>query len=288
MRKKGAELVFLGELPDGEEVIDFYHAAGHLDTALAAAYGDTHPKRRAQFEKQRHVLLEDYKGVEKPMIRSLVHLRDTYPRRKKIARELKYFRRNRHRMRYAALKEQGLPIGSGVTEAACKTLSNATHEEVRNAMGRARRPSVSPFYPSALSCRAIASSEPGPCSHIPTRRRLRLSTMSCRYAVGNDRCQYESYTQIILIRSPRVAEHDVLRAFPEHELSKRLQLIEAFDDREKMIAGEPPHLAREQRAPVSEQNLRFAEAAGVKQDIPARGMARVVLEWQLRIELSDA
>ena len=37
MRKKGAELVFLGELP-GEEVIDFYHAAGHLDTALA--YGE--------------------------------------------------------------------------------------------------------------------------------------------------------------------------------------------------------------------------------------------------------
>ena len=129
---QGAELVFLpGELPDGEEVIDFYHAAGHLDTALAAAYGDTHPKRRAQFEKQRHVLLEDYKGVEK-VIRSLVHLRDTYPRRKKIARELKYFRRNRHRMRYAALKEQGLPIGSGVTEAACKTL--ATQRMKRSGM----------------------------------------------------------------------------------------------------------------------------------------------------------
>ena len=110
-----------GELPDGEEVIDFYHAAGHLDTALAVAYGDTHPKRSAQFKKLRHVLVEDDKGVEK-VIRSLVHLRDTYPRRKKIARELKYFRRNRHRMRYAVLKKQGLPIGSGVTEAACKTL----------------------------------------------------------------------------------------------------------------------------------------------------------------------
>ena len=48
-----------GELPDGEEVIDFYHAAGHLNTALAAAYGDTHPKRSAQFEKLRHVLVED-------------------------------------------------------------------------------------------------------------------------------------------------------------------------------------------------------------------------------------
>ena len=111
-----------GELPDGEEVIDFYHAAGHLDTALAVAYGDTHPKRSAQFKKLRHVLLEDDKGVEK-VIRSLVHLRDTYPRRKKIARELKFFRRNRHRMRYAVLKKQRLPIGSGVTEAACKTLA---------------------------------------------------------------------------------------------------------------------------------------------------------------------
>ena len=92
--------------------------------------------------KQRHVLLEDYKGVEK-VIRSLVHLRDTYPRRKKIARELKYFRRNRHRMRYTALKEQGLPIGSGVTGGSVQDSSNATHEEVRNAMGRARRPSHS-------------------------------------------------------------------------------------------------------------------------------------------------
>ena len=76
----------------------FYHAAGHLDTALAAAYGDTHPKRRAQFEKQRHVLLEDYKGVEK-VIRSLVHLRDSRIRAE--ARELKYFRRNRSALRGA-------------------------------------------------------------------------------------------------------------------------------------------------------------------------------------------
>ena len=40
-----------GELPDGEEVFDFYHAAGHLDTALAVAYGDTHPKRVPKWRK---------------------------------------------------------------------------------------------------------------------------------------------------------------------------------------------------------------------------------------------
>ena len=124
---------------------------------------DTHPKRRAQFEKQRHVLLEDYKGVEK-VIRSLVHLRDTYPRRKKIARELKYFRRNRHRMRYAALKEQGLPIGSGVTEAACKTL--ATQRMKRSgAMGRARRPSHSILPRSRAEQSLRASLDPARTYH---------------------------------------------------------------------------------------------------------------------------
>ena len=35
---------------------------------------------------------------------------------------LGYFRRNRQRMDYAEAAQRGLPIGSGVVEAACKTL----------------------------------------------------------------------------------------------------------------------------------------------------------------------
>ena len=123
-----------GELPDGEEVIDFYHAAGHLDTALAVAYGDTHPKRSAQFKKLRHVLLEDDKGVEK-VIRSLVHLRDTYPRRKKIARELKYLSPQSasnalRRAQETTSAHRFRSHGGSVQDS-----SNATLEEVRNAMG---------------------------------------------------------------------------------------------------------------------------------------------------------
>ncbi len=109
------------ELPAGVEVVDFYHAAEQLDTALKAAYGETNPKGRAQFRKLRHLLLEEDRGVEN-VIRSLAYLRRRYRRRRKIARVLRYFRSHRHRMRYAELRSQDLPIGSGVVEAACKTL----------------------------------------------------------------------------------------------------------------------------------------------------------------------
>ena len=113
---------FLGQdLPDGEECLDFFHAAEHLDNALISAYGETAPKRRSQFEKLRVILRDEIDGVE-TVIRALAYLRKKHPRRKTIKKELTYFRRNRHRMRYAELKARSLPIGSGVVEAACKTL----------------------------------------------------------------------------------------------------------------------------------------------------------------------
>lgn len=108
-------------VPDGEERVDFYHAVEQLKAAFDAAYGETSAKGRAQFKKNRHVLLEDVDGVEK-VIRALVHLRSRHPRRKRIGEVLGYFRRSRHRMDYAAAALCGLPIGSGVVEAACKTL----------------------------------------------------------------------------------------------------------------------------------------------------------------------
>jgi len=105
----------------GYEVVDFFHVCEHLDDALVAAYGETNRKRYAQFEKLKTILKEESGGVEK-VIRSLVYLRDKHPRREKLAKELKYFRRNRHRMDYAGMIEKKLPIGTGVVEAACKTL----------------------------------------------------------------------------------------------------------------------------------------------------------------------
>jgi hypothetical protein len=108
-------------LPVGEALVDFYHATEHLHGALGAAYGETSAACQAQFEKLRRLLRDDPKGVEK-VIRSLRYLCIRSPRRKKIRTALGYFRQHRQRMRYAQAQAKGLPIGSGVVEAACKTV----------------------------------------------------------------------------------------------------------------------------------------------------------------------
>jgi hypothetical protein len=113
------------------DVVDFYHGAEQLHDALEVAYGKKSPQCTAQFEKLRHILREEDDGVEK-VIRALVYQRDRHPRRKVLLRVLKYFRRNRHRMHYAKWAAEGLPIGSGVVEAACKTL--ATQRMKRSGM----------------------------------------------------------------------------------------------------------------------------------------------------------
>ena len=52
----------------------------------------------------------------------MTYLRKKHPGSKRVETELAYFRKHRHRMRYQRFADEGLPIGSGVVEAACKTL----------------------------------------------------------------------------------------------------------------------------------------------------------------------
>jgi hypothetical protein len=108
-------------LPVGEEVLDFYHAATHLGDALGAAYGEGTLQSQERMETLREVLRDAPGGVD-TVIGALCRLRTRYPRRQAMHKALSYFREHRHRMRYGALRAQHLPIGSGVVEAACKTL----------------------------------------------------------------------------------------------------------------------------------------------------------------------
>lgn len=110
-----------GALPESTEVVDFFHAIEHLTTALASVYGEGTTACHAHAERLRGLLLEDALGVEK-VIQALARQKKAHPQNKTLTTELAYFRKNRHRMRYAGYRYLNLPVGSGVVEAACKTL----------------------------------------------------------------------------------------------------------------------------------------------------------------------
>jgi hypothetical protein len=112
---------YTATLPPGPEILDFFHATEHLGAAIAAVHGDGTLATRHTFEFLRERLLMEDRGVQ-AVIAALVRLQRKHPRLTKIAKVLAYFRKNKHRMRYAEWKRDGFMIGSGVVEAACKTL----------------------------------------------------------------------------------------------------------------------------------------------------------------------
>src|SRR5215213_5961797 len=79
-------------------------------------------------------------------------------------------------------------------------------------------------------------------------------------------------------------EDDFLRAFPQDAASHLAKLLRAFDDREEVVSGELAHLAGEHRASVRKQNLRFTEAARIKQDLAWCWMTRVILQRHSKVE----
>jgi len=84
-------------------------------------HGDGTFETRHKFEYLRERLLTEDNGAQ-AVISALAYLRRKHPRIKAVAQVLRYFRKNRAKMRYAEWKRQGFMIGSGVVEAACKTL----------------------------------------------------------------------------------------------------------------------------------------------------------------------
>jgi hypothetical protein len=104
-------------------IVDFYHAAEHLKQACDAIWGAESVQSKAEFARLRTLLKEDDKGVDKVIDRLRYRASRTRGRqRERLEKELTYFRNQRSRMRYAQYRRDNLPIGSGIVEAACKTL----------------------------------------------------------------------------------------------------------------------------------------------------------------------
>jgi hypothetical protein len=113
---------FLGPHID-EQVLDFYHASQYLARA-AAAICKHEQERERWLDEQCHNLKHKHHAAQR-ILRELEQAAATKmkPDHKKDLQDcITYFGNHLHQMRYARYVENAIPIGSGVTEAACKTL----------------------------------------------------------------------------------------------------------------------------------------------------------------------
>lgn len=113
---------------DAVKIVDHGHACEHLRAAMAAFYGEKNVEGRAEYERLRVILRDQEGGVDVVIAELSRFVRKlggklSKRRRKLLKKELKYFKNQRDRMDYADYQARGLPIGSGVVEAACKTLA---------------------------------------------------------------------------------------------------------------------------------------------------------------------
>ena len=109
---------FRRKYPEAIHVVDFYHVCEHLSKLSELLFRDV-SEAQTWYKKYRTILKEDRKGAAK-LLRAVRYRRSITKRNPEIEAELKYLQHNRARMNYFEFRQKGLPIGSGVVEAACK------------------------------------------------------------------------------------------------------------------------------------------------------------------------
>jgi hypothetical protein len=112
-----------GERLEWQRVVDFYHAALYIQQLAEALFGETKQGRRWARRMRRRLKEKD--GVKR-VLQSATYHRQTCKLKGRRAKSFRtayaYLRRNGKWMRYWRYQGVGLPIGSGVTEAGCKTV----------------------------------------------------------------------------------------------------------------------------------------------------------------------
>jgi hypothetical protein len=105
-------------------ILDFYHAGGYLAQAAVAAFPRSR-LRRAEWLETRCHQLKHTPGAATQLLEEMKELTKqplSEPVQEKLQSAITYFANHQHQMEYAHYRAKHFPIGSGVTEAACKTL----------------------------------------------------------------------------------------------------------------------------------------------------------------------
>lgn len=108
-------------------LLDFYHAREYLSKAASAIFGRD-ILHKTQWEQQWSHDLKHKQGAAGRLIRELETQRANLDKKNFIERDealrqvITYYKNHENKMAYARHLKENLPIGSGVTEAACKVL----------------------------------------------------------------------------------------------------------------------------------------------------------------------
>ena len=112
-----------GEKLEWVRVVDYYHASERLWKIAEALFGKR-PEARA-WARRMQKLLKKPNGIRR-VLNSAAALQSRHElkgaRKEEFRKAYNYLRARTKYMRYAAYKRVGIPCGSGVTEAACKTI----------------------------------------------------------------------------------------------------------------------------------------------------------------------
>jgi hypothetical protein len=108
-----------------EQVLDFYHASGYLGAVAVALYPKDLTAQQQWLDETCHQLKHD-SGSALQLYQQMRELSQSqvYPQtiQENLTAAVTYFQNHLHQMNYAFYRSQHYPIGSGVTEAACKTV----------------------------------------------------------------------------------------------------------------------------------------------------------------------
>ena len=108
-----------------EQILDFYHASGYLGALAEALHPNTVSKQKEWLTKNCRELKHE-KGKAGELLNLMKEVKEEKSHSKNLTEKLQaaitYYENHQHQMDYAEYIEKKYPIGSGVTEAACKTL----------------------------------------------------------------------------------------------------------------------------------------------------------------------
>ena len=113
-------------MEEDEEILDYYHAKEHIYKVEDFFFGEESAEGKRRSEKYSKKLkggesTDVVKGI-KGLLRRKGGGKLRAKEKEELVREAKYFQKNREKMRYKEFREQGLPIGSGIIEGACKSV----------------------------------------------------------------------------------------------------------------------------------------------------------------------